>query len=297
MKLTMKLKLSLDKETYDALREIQLYSGKFYNMVNYDFRNGNFMSFYDMYNNYKNHTRFKYLQAHTYGNVLKQFSKDYKSYKAIKEKHKKEPKKWNKPSIPRYKNENNPIDAIFAKTAIRIKDGKLLLSIGKAMKKEKQIKSLEIILPEKVLDLLKGKNIKMIKFQYNQKTKEFKTLLIYEVEEKPFKETGDKMSIDLGVSNLAAITFMNKSDKYLIDGNVLKSKIATYNKWLKEAYSKEMKTTESKNFKVTKKIKKKYEDKKNYINNYIHQASRQIIKLAEENDVKEIEIAFCNIVK
>ena len=244
MKLTMKLKFSLDKKTYDVLREIQLYSAKFSNMVNYDFRQGNFMSFYDMYNYYKNHIRFKYLQAYTYENVLKQFSKDYKSYKALKEKHGKEPKKWNKPGFPRYKNENNSIDAIFAKTAIRIKDGKLLFSIGKAMKKEKQIKSLEIILPEKA-------------------------------------------------SNLAAITFMNKPDKYLIDRNVLKSKIATYNKWLKEAYSKEMKTTGSKYFKGTKKIKKKYEDR----NNYIHQASRPIIKQAEEKDVKEIVIGDFRTIK
>ena len=54
MKLTLKIKLTLDEVTFNALREISEYSGKFYNMVNYDFRNGNFMSFYDMYDDYKN---------------------------------------------------------------------------------------------------------------------------------------------------------------------------------------------------------------------------------------------------
>ena len=290
MKLTLKMKLTLDEETFNALREISEYSGKFYNMVNYDFRNGNFMSFYDMYDYYKDHMRCKYLQAHTYENALKQFSKDYKSYQGLLKNYKKNSNKYNRPSMPRYKHANNPMDAIFAKTAIRIRKGKLLLSIGKEMKKEKQIKSLQIVLPEKVLALLEDKNIKMIKFQYSIKTNEFTTLVIYEIEEKSLKKTGDLMSIDLGVKNLAAITFMHQKHQYLIDGNVLKCQMATYNKWLKEAVSKEMKNTGSKYFKATKKVRKKYKDKKNYIKNYIHQASRKIVEMAIDSDVKTIVI-------
>src|SRR6056297_2120195 len=124
MKLTLKMKLTLDEVAFDALREISEYSGKFYNMVNYDFRNGNFMSFYDMYDYYKDHFRCKYLQAHTYENALKQFSKDYKSYEGLLKNYKKNPNKHNKPSIPRYKHANSPMDATFAKTAIRIREGK-----------------------------------------------------------------------------------------------------------------------------------------------------------------------------
>ena len=192
MKLTLKMKLTLDEVAFDALREISEYSGKFYNMVNYDFRNGNFMSFYDMYDYYKDHIRCKYLQAHTYENALKQFSKDYKSYQELLKNHKKNPNKHNQPSMPRYKHANNPMDAIFAKRAIRIS----------------------------------------------------------------LKKTGDLMSIDLGVKNSAAITFMNQKHQYLMDGNVLKCQMATYNKWLKEAVSKEMKNTGSKYFKATKKLEK-----------------------------------------
>jgi|LGVE01.1.fsa_nt_gb IS605 OrfB family transposase len=54
-----------------------------------------------------------------------------------------------------------------------------------------------------------------------------------------------------------------------------------------------MKTTGSKYSKGTKKIKKKYEDR----NNYIHQASRPIIKQAEEKDVKEIVIGDFRTIK
>src|SRR6056297_3267487 len=130
----------------------------------------------------------------------------------------------------------------------------------------------------------------MIKFQYNLKTNEFTTLVIYEIEEKPLKKNGDFMSIDLGVKNLAAITFMNQKHQYLIDSNVLKCQIATYNKCLKEAVSKEMKNTGSKYFKATKKVRKKFKNKKNYIKSYIHRGSRKIVDIAIDSDVKTIDI-------
>jgi len=45
-------------------------------------------------------------------NALKQFSKDYKSLK----KYKKDPRKNNKLSVPRYKYGNNSMEGIFYKT-------------------------------------------------------------------------------------------------------------------------------------------------------------------------------------
>lgn len=62
MKLTMKLTLDFDLDTINILREIQIHMVTFYNMVNYDFRQGNHMNFFDMYEHYKGHWRFPYLQ-------------------------------------------------------------------------------------------------------------------------------------------------------------------------------------------------------------------------------------------
>lgn len=297
MKLTLKLTLDFDSDSINVLREIQVHMGKFYNMVNYDFRQGNFMRFYDMYEYYKDHWRFPYLQAHTYQCALKACVKDIKSYIALKKRYDKNPCKHSRPNMPRYKNEKYPMNVIFAKTAIRIHANKLLLSLGKKMKTEKQKKAISVILPEKVLRLLKGKNIKMIQLIYIKKTSSYEARVIYEAGELPLKETGDSMGIDLGVSNLAAITFLNNNKQYLIDGNVLKCKIATYNKWLKEAYSKEMSCTGSKHFKCTKKIYKKFVKRRNYVDSYIHTASRMIVDLAVKEDVKTIVIGDFTTIK
>jgi transposase len=97
----------------------------------------------------------------------------------------------------------------------------ILLTLGKKMKLDKQIKEINITLPEEVYGLLSDKNIKMITVD---KCCDYKHRLhiVYVVKEMPLKETGDIMSIDLGVSNLAAITFMDQVNQYLIDGNVIK---------------------------------------------------------------------------
>jgi len=105
------------------------------------------------------------------------------------------------------------------------------------------------------------------------------------------------MSIDLGVSNLAAMTFLNSNKQYLLDGNVIKSKIATYNKWLKEAYSKEMVCTGSNHFKCTKKIYKKFIKRRNYVESYIHTASKRIVDIAVGENVKTIVIGDFTTIK
>ncbi len=164
------------------------------------------------------------------------------------------------------------------------------------MKSVKQIREINITLPEEVYGLLLDRNIKMIKLDKCSDNK-YKLYIVYEVEEMPLKETGDVMSIDLGVSNLAAITFMNKVDQYLLDGNVLKSKIATFNKEIKEAYSKEMTITGSEVFKLTSKMKKIMKKRNGYISNYIHTASKKIIDIAIKEDVKTIIIGDFKTIK
>jgi len=183
------------------------------------------------------------------------------------------------------------------KTAIRIKNGHLLLSIGKKMKSDKQIKAINVGLPDEVYGLLSDKTIKMIKISYDKNLMKYMTRIVYEVKEKKLIESGDIMAIDLGVKNLAAITFMNSTSQYLVDGNVLKSKIATFNKQIKESYSKEMYCTGSERFKLTHKMKKQMRKRKGYIDNYIHTASKKIIDIALDHEVKTLVIGDFKTIK
>lgn len=295
MKLVFTCKLEVEPIYHDVINEISLHMSKFYNMTLYEYKMDNYLTQNNYYELFKAHFRFGYLQSHTYIHAIKQAMKDMASFDALLKRYKKNTVKNQKPSLPRFKHEKLMMTPTFLKTAIRLREGSLLLSLGKKMKLSKQIKAINIKLPEKVYGLLKDKNIKLITLKLSDDGR-YELKAVYEVEEKPQKEIGDIMSIDLGVSNLAAITFLNKSNQYLIDGNVIKSKLVGFNNALSESYSKEMTRTGSPYFKLTKKMRKQLAKRNGYVENYIHTASSKIVKLAIENDVKTIVIGdFKNI--
>ena len=232
-------------------------------MTLYEHLQKNYLTNTEYYHLFRDHFRCGYLQAHTYCQAIKQAMKDMKSYYALVKKYNDSPNFNQNPSAPRFKHEKRLLSPVFMKTAIRVRNGQLLLSLGKKMKSDRQIKEINITLPKEVYGLLADKNIKMItvdkccdnKHQFH---------IVYEVKEMSLKKTGDIISIDLGVSNLAAITFMDQANQYLIDGNVIKSKIAGFNNKLSVAYSIEMGQTKSRYFKLTKKMKKQLAKRNGY---------------------------------
>jgi len=215
--------------------------------------------------------------------------KDVKSYHELLKLYQINPHKNQKPGYPRFKRDHLLLSPTFLKTAIRIREGKLLLSIGKKMKSEKQIKCIEVELPPEVYEFVSEKNVKMITVK-ECKDGKYEIKFVYEIKTVSYKKKGDIMSIDLGVKNLAAITFLNSEHQYLLDGNVLKSKIATYNKLVSIAYSKEMLCVTSKDFQLTKKLKGIMKKRRGVVDYYIHCASKMIVDMAESNDVYKIII-------
>ena len=62
--------------------------------------------------------------------------------------------------------------------------------------------------------------------------------VIYEVEEVPLKHTGNCVAVDLGVDNLASITFSNGVNPLLVKGSKIKSINQGYNRLIAKAQSK-----------------------------------------------------------
>src|SRR5690554_5306425 len=83
-------------------------------------------------------------------------------------------------------------------------------------------------------------------------------------------------AVDLGLNNLAALTFKDNSDDYIINGRPIKSKNSYYNKEITKLQAIRMKQTGSRKFRDTLKIKNLRIKRRNYIVNYLHQASRKI---------------------
>lgn len=69
------------------------------------------------------------------------------------------------------------------------------------------------------------------------KLRAFVIEVIYEVEEAPLKHTGNYVAIDLGVDNLASVTFSNGVNPLLVKGSKIKSINQGYNRLIAKAQS------------------------------------------------------------
>ena len=95
------------------------------------------------------------------------------------------------------------------------------------------------------------------------------------------------MGIDLGLNNLAAITFTNSVDSYLINGKGLKSKNLYFNHQISQLKS----IAKLRNNQYTsKKIKALYEKRDNCMTDYLHKASRKIVDLAIQYNIDTVII-------
>ena len=91
-------------------------------------------------------------------------------------------------------------------------------------------KDFSLVIPTKV------KNPKCVRIV--PKLKAFVIEVVYEVEPIPLKHTGNYAAIDLGIDNLASVTFSNNVNPLLVKGSKLKSINQGYNRLIAKATSK-----------------------------------------------------------
>jgi len=292
VKLSFKFKPKLTELQLNIIEELSFHTTKLYNIVNYDCRENGFKSYIEAEKEYKDNWHNQFLHSHTYQQCLKVLEKNWKSYFASIKDYKKNPNKYKgEPKPPKFKNHTNKKnEVIFTEAGIRVKNNILMLSLSKAMQKKFQVKSLNFSIDTEKLPV-NFEALQQIKIKWDNSIKQWHLILIYNKEEEN-KVTGSNiMSIDLGRDNLATLTFLEDTESYLIDGKVLKSKISYYNKEIARLNSIAMKQVgDSKKFKNTKQINKLYAKRDNFVNNYIHKASRKIIDLALQHNCNTIVI-------
>lgn len=292
MKLSFKFKPKLTELQLNIIEELSFHTTKLYNIVNYDCRENGFKSYIEAEKEYKENWHNQFLHSHTYQQCLKVLEKNWKSYFASIKDYKKNPNKYKgEPKPPKFKNHTNKKnEVIFTEAGIRVKNNILMLSLSKAMQEKFQVKSLNFSIDIEKLPV-NFEALQQIKIKWDNSIKQWYLILIYNKEEEN-KVTGNNiMSIDLGRDNLATLTFLEDTESYLIDGKILKSKISYYNKEIARLNSIAMKQVgDSKKFKNTKQINKLYAKRDNFVNNYIHKASRKIIDLALQHNCNTIVI-------
>lgn len=308
MKLTFKYKLRrMTTEQKNIVDELIWHATKVYNMVLYDIKEGkelinakgnlNFIST-PIYRRYrKENWHSKYLHSHTLQEVIINTVENYKSYVTLKEKYLKEKNSLKgEPHFPHFKNKNTQA-IVFTKYAIKVRKNEIMLSLSKNVQKKYKSSSLNFLIPRKLKKLINIKNIKMIKIR--KKKEEYEMEIIYEKEEKQNNvEWKNVVSIDLGLNNIVACTNIENNNSLLVSGKEIKSKNRYINNEIERLQKIQMYMLKNSNkYKSTKRIKKLYEYRKNYIETYMHKVSRMVIEYAKLNKCSTIVIGDIKDIK
>ena len=194
-------------------------------------------------------------------------------YRSIKDYNKNPSKYKGRPQPPKYKDKVNGRNAIS-------------LTHQQVSKKGKYLK-----LPKFLSDLkvkTNKENIKMLR--YHTTTEDVIIEVIYEVEtpEEFAGITVNYMAIDLGVNNLAAMTFSNEYEPVIINGRPLKSINQFYHKEKARLQSEADRNPNAP--KVTKRMKSLTKKRNNKINDFMHKASRIVVDYAVKRNIDVIVI-------
>lgn len=292
MKVSFKYYAKLNQLQQNIIKELSYHTTKLYNIANYENRENGFKNYYETEKLYKQNYHTQFLHSHTYQWCLKMLEQDWKSYFASIKDYKKNPNKYlGLPKPPKFKNTNNKKNEIIFTTAgIRYKDSILKLSLSKAIQDKFQVQSLNFDM-KNVKIPVKLSKIQQIKMQWDNSSKVWYLLIIWDKEVENRVTGNNVMAIDLGLDNLATCVFKDNPQCIIFSGKHIKSKNAYYNKEIARLTSIAMKQCKnSKHFRRTKQIIKLQTKRNNYIKDQIHKISKNIVELALTMDCNTIVI-------
>lgn len=270
------------------IEELSFHTTKLYNIANYSCRE-NYIPYKQLDKDLKSNWHSSYLHSHTRQQCLKVLEQNWKSYFNSSKDYKNYPGKYRgTPRPPRYKHvENKKNEVIFTNFAIRRRNGQLLLSLAKAMQQKFGVESLKV---EENFPLPQTAIIQQIRFQHDRQRGRWVLLVIYQVTPETLPQGHDNiMAIDLGLDNLATITFSHVSHSYIICGRGLKDINRHINHQIARLQSIRMKQVgEAMNFRNTRQINALRRRRHDKITDTLHKGSRKIIQLAQEYQVGKI---------
>ncbi|WP_297522354.1 transposase [uncultured Clostridium sp.] len=298
MKLSFKFKSNIDEKQLEIIEDLSYHTTKLYNIINYDLREKGVKNYYEIEKEYKSNWHCDFLHSHTRQQMFKVLEQNWKSYFASIKDFGANPSKYRAmPRPPRFKNlDKNKNEIIFTNLAIRYTDGLLKLSLSKAIKSLFNVESLNFTVSKKLQSIINWNSLQQARLNYDKIQKCWCLIIIYNKQELKNNKT-NIMSIDLGLDNLATLTFKDGLNQYLFCGKKLKSVNSYTNKKIAHLQSIEMFKYGASKFKNTKKINKYRRYRKNYINDYMHKVSKSIIDKATENNVGKIVIGKLKEIK
>ena len=220
---------------------------------------------------------YKLLKAQCSQQVLRILDKNIKGYYKSVQDYKKHPNKYKgKPGLPSYRKRGSEFNMYYTNQNCKIKDGKIVLS-----------KELSIDIPqyEKYSDLIK--NFKHVRIK--PLACGYKIEIIYEVKDAEVSKGREEKiaSIDLGIDNLA--TIVSEDFTIIFSGKFVKSHNQLFNKTLAKLNSiKDLQKIKG----TTRRIKKLYYDREQYIEDVFHKISRKIVNLLIYSKITKLIVGY-----
>ncbi|WP_293119750.1 transposase [Okeania sp. SIO1I7] len=265
MKLVERHIIQKNHRFYDEIDRLCFLSKNIYNYANYLVRQSfifenNYRHYYDLQKTLSTQSDYQAIPAKVSQQILMILDRNWKSFLAANEVYLKNPSKFNaRPRIPRYKN--------------KITGRNIVVYTTQAISK-RQLKQ-GIINPSKTAIYLKTlvPTLQIKQVRIVPRLNHYVIEVIYEKCEKQYElEKNRCASIDIGLNNLATLTFSQAGIKpLLINGRPLKSINQYYNK-VKSSLQSQLKENQ-----WSKRLKKLCNKREFKINDYLHKSSRLII--------------------
>lgn len=266
---------------YKTLDEMTFRAKNLYNRALFEERQifskyQRFINEFELYKILHDTEAFKSLPSGVVINILHLLYNELKTFQKLNNSYNLYPSKYTgRPNLPKYKNKSR---------------GRYVVHIrGKDIKK----KFGYYILPGKlgdfrikIPDRIKDKDLKYIKIV--PKSQHIKLVMVYVDEYEVLPELKYTAGIDLGLDNLAAMAIYGpKISPVILNGKGLESYNSYFN--FKVDYLRE-RAKSCNNKTTTKKIERLYNKRNNYINTWMHTASKWMVDYLVDNQVKNLVI-------
>ena len=268
MKLVEKHKLYKSHPAYSKLDDMSRKANNLYNQCVYFAKNSENLfedlksldkvmkSFPEEYDNYRS---FGYVQCAQ--QVLRLFQQNLRGYFASIKDYKKNPAKYaGRPRFPKFRKSNDRFQVIFTNQSAKL-IGNTIIVASKTFENQLSI----------TLRTTSAKKLCQVVFA--PRNDYFLVYVIYEVEDATTSHTSKVASIDIGLKNLATVTFSEQDEPILYRSDLVKIN-KDFNRLTKK-YSSILKKTQNQN---TSKRRKRFSEKySGLVEDRLHKISREII--------------------
>ena len=279
----------LPKEQFEALVQMCRYANSLYNVALYNirqfyFNEKKYLSYESNYPFCKENENYRMLQAGVAQQTLKVADRNFKSFFALLKKAKKGEYNFSEIEIPHYHKKGGLMTLVLSTNAINIKDGYITIPISRAFNKHYSGGKIRVPFPEHLAD----KTIKEVRIVPLHDGRCFKVQYVYEAAFEPVDvDPNNKLSIDLGVDNLAAcISTLGTS--FLVDGRKLKSINQGWNK--RKAYLQAR--ADEQGLKTTKRLDRIADKRNNQVKDAMRKAARHIVNHCIDNRIGTMVVGY-----